>query len=106
MNQKSSQYRIQLTVAVYKDKKLVFKNELTVPSHYRHRSEAREHIKKEIQSRLEKEHFFRSPRADFDLVRYEEEATRNTYIRYRIIEEEQNTGVSSRPDTGQTITAV
>ncbi|EQA47079.1 hypothetical protein LEP1GSC050_0635 [Leptospira broomii serovar Hurstbridge str. 5399] len=29
--------------------------------------------------------FFRSPRPDYDLVRYSDEATCNTFLRYRIV---------------------
>jgi hypothetical protein len=82
-----SSYRIQLTVSVYKEKKLLYKNEILVPSLYTLRSEAREHIRREIRHRMSSDNYFRSPRADYDLVRYEEEATRNTFIRYRITEE-------------------
>jgi hypothetical protein len=81
-------YRIQLTVAVYKNKKLAYKNEVIVPTWYTRRSEARAHIKKEIQKRLKESDFFISPRVDYDLVRYSQEGSCNTYIRYRIIEEE------------------
>lgn len=81
------QYRIQLTVAVYRRKRLVFRNEMTVPTYYFRRSEARAHIKKEISERLKLTSFFRSPRPDYDLVRYAEEATLNTYLRYRIVED-------------------
>ncbi|GIX42802.1 MAG: hypothetical protein KatS3mg129_2535 [Leptospiraceae bacterium] len=81
-------YRIQLTVAVYKNKKLAYKNEMVVPTWYTRRSEARAHIKKEINKRLKESDFFISPRVDYDLVRYSQEGSCNTYIRYRIIEEE------------------
>ena len=80
-------YRIQLTVAVYKDRKMVYRDEMVVPTLYTRRSEARAHIKREIKSRVENSNFFRSPRMDYDLVQYAEEATRNTYLRYRILEE-------------------
>jgi hypothetical protein len=83
-------YRIQLTVAVYKNKKLAYKNEMIVPTWYTRRSEARAHIKKEINKRLKESDFFISPRVDYDLVRYSQEGSCNTYIRYRIIEEEGN----------------
>jgi len=83
-------YRIQLTVAVYKNKKLAYKNEMIVPTWYTRRSEARAHIKKEINKRLKESDFFISPRVDYDLVRYSQEGSCNTYIRYRIIEEDGN----------------
>ncbi len=82
-------YRIKLTIAVYKEKRLVYHNDMLVPSAYERRSECRAHIKKEIQERLRKSNFFISPRIDFDLVRYTNEASCNTYLRYRIIEEKQ-----------------
>ncbi|MCS7204657.1 MAG: hypothetical protein NZ853_03070 [Leptospiraceae bacterium] len=87
-DQKEVYYRIQLTVAVYKDKKLAYKKEVIVPTWYTRRSEAREHIRKEIERRLKETDFFISPRVDYDLVRYTQEGSVNTYIRYRIIEEE------------------
>ncbi len=88
MASQSTRFRIKLTVAVYKDKKLVYRNDMLVPTLYHRRSEARAHIKKEIRDRLGNSNFFISPRVDFDLVRYTQEATCNTYLRYRIVEEE------------------
>ncbi len=84
---KNSHYRIKLTIAVYKDKKLVYRNDMIVPTRYKRRSETRAHIKKEMQDRLRNSNFFISPRVDYDLVRYAQEASRNTYLRYRITEE-------------------
>ncbi|MFN3604006.1 MAG: hypothetical protein ACK4UJ_04780 [Leptonema sp. (in: bacteria)] len=83
-------YRIQLTVSVYKNKKLAYKKEMIVPTWYTRRSEARNHIKQEIEKRLKESDFFISPRVDYDLVRYSQEGSCNTYIRYRIIEEEED----------------
>ncbi len=83
-------YRIQLTVAVYKNKKLAYKKEMIVPTWYTRRSEARAHIKQDIEKRLKESDFFISPRVDYDLVRYSMEGSCNTYIRYRIIEEEED----------------
>ena len=90
----STRFRIKLTVAVYKDKKLVYRNDMLVPTVYGRRSESRAHIKKEIKDRLRNSNFFISPRVDFDLVRYTQEASCNTYLRYRIVEEE---GVHAAP---------
>lgn len=87
MTERNARFRIKLTVAVYKDKKLVYKNDMVVPTVYKRRSEARAHIKKEKMQRLTQTKFFTSPRADYDLVRYTQEASCNTYIRYRIVEE-------------------
>ena len=81
-------FRIKLTVAVYKEKKLAYRNDMLVPTIYTRRSESRAHIKKEIKERLRNSNFFISPRVDFDLVRYTNEASCNTYLRYRIVEEE------------------
>ena len=83
-------FRIKLTVAVYKDKKLIYRNDMLVPTSYQRRSECRAHIKKEIINRLRNSNFFISPRVDFDLVRYTNEATCNTYIRYRVVEDKEN----------------
>ena len=83
----STNYRIKLTVAVYKNRKLVYRNDMLVPTLYKRRSECRIHIRKETQHRLRNSNFFLSPRIDFDLVRYAQEASSNTYLRYRVIEE-------------------
>lgn len=83
-------YRIQLTVAVYRNKKLAYKKEVIVPTWYTRKSEARSHIKQDIEKRLKESDFFISPRVDYDLVRYSMEGNCNTYIRYRIIEEEED----------------
>ncbi len=83
----NTRYRIKLTVVVYQNKKLVHKNDMVVPTTYRRRSEARAHITREKKERLKNTNFFISPRADFDMVRYSEQASLNTYIRYRILEE-------------------
>ncbi len=88
MNRRNLRFRIKLTVAVYKDRKLAYRNDMLVPTFYERRSEARAHIKKEIKERLGNSNFFISPRVDFDLVRYAQEASCNTYLRYRILEEE------------------
>ncbi len=86
-------FRIKLTVAVYREKRLVYRNDMLVPSVYVRRSEARAHIKKEVKERLRNTNFFLSPRLDFDLVRYAEEASCNTYLRYRIAEEQFEPGI-------------
>lgn len=78
-------YRIRLTVAIYRNNILSYKNDIVVPSVYIRRNEARAHIRKEVTERLAHSSFFRSPRPDYDLVRYSEEATCNTFLRYRII---------------------
>lgn len=78
-------YRIRLTVAIYRNNILSYKNDIVVPSVYNRRNEARAHIRKEVTERLAHSSFFRSPRPDYDLVRYSEEATCNTFLRYRII---------------------
>ncbi len=87
MEKQITHYRIRLTVSVYREKKLVYKNSIVVPTVYQRRSEARAHIAKERKERLQNSDFFLSPRADYDLVRYQNEATLNTYISYRIVEE-------------------
>lgn len=88
MEERAVRFRIKLTVAVYRDKKLSYRKDLVVPTVYSRRSEARAHIKKEIRDRLRNSNFFISPRVDFDLVRYSQEASCNTYLRYRIVEEQ------------------
>ena len=87
MTTDNNKFRIKLTVAVYKEKTLSYRNDMIVPTWYSRRSQARAHIKKEIKDRLNHSSFFLSPRVDFDLVRYTREATCNTYLRYRIVED-------------------
>ena len=84
---KNKIYRIKIAAVVYKNKKLIYRNEVTLPTIYNLRSECRKHILRETQYRLRNSNFFISPRIDFDLVRYTQEATSNTYLRYRVIEE-------------------
>ena len=84
---KTKKYRVQIRVSVYRDNMLSYKSEFTVPTVYSRRSEARGHIKKEIKERLSHSMFFRSSRLDYDLVKYSEEASCNTFLRYSIIEE-------------------
>lgn len=79
-------YKVLITVAIYRSGILSYKSELMVPSLYLRRTEARAHIKREISERLEYSQFFRSPRLDYDLVRYTEEATCNTFLRYSIMD--------------------
>ncbi|MDH5656896.1 MAG: hypothetical protein OEZ34_13365 [Spirochaetia bacterium] len=96
MSDKNLNYRIKMTVAVYRNKKLVYRNELVLPGQFEKRSETRIQIKKEINERLRNSNFFISPRVDFDLVRYTQEASCNTYLRYRIVEEKSLTpGIQS-----------
>ena len=71
-----------------------------VPALYKRRSECRAHIKKEMRERLRNSNFFISPRVDFDLVRYAHEASCNTYLRYRVLEETKH---SQSTDDAHTI---
>ncbi len=77
-------YRVQVTVAIYREGNLSYKSEILSPAQFNKRTEAREHIRTEIRERLEHSMFFRSTRLDYDLVRYTEESTCNTYLRYSI----------------------
>ncbi|TGN11849.1 hypothetical protein [Leptospira ilyithenensis] len=77
-------YRVQVTVAIYREGSLSYKSEILSPAFYSKRTEARDHIRQEIRERLTHSRFFRSSRLDYDLVRYTEEATCNTYLRYTI----------------------
>ena len=88
-NRNAVNYYIKLSVAVYTDKKLAYRNDIVIPLPYVHRHECRLQIKKEIKARLRNSNFFISPRMDFDLVRYSNEASCNTYLRYRIVKEEK-----------------
>ena len=85
-NSTEKKYKILITVAIYREGILSYKSELLVPNLYNRRTEARGHIKKEISERLQHSNFFRSPRLDYDLVRYTEEATCNTFLRYAIMD--------------------
>jgi hypothetical protein len=77
-------YRVQVTVAIYREGSLSYKSEILSPAFYSKRAEARDHIRQEIRERLAHSRFFRSTRLDYDLVRYTEEASCNTYLRYSI----------------------
>jgi len=77
-------YTVQVTVAIYRDGNLTYKSEIQSPNQYSKRTDAREHIRKEIRERLDHSRFFRSSRLDYDLVRYTEEGSCNTYLRYSI----------------------
>ncbi len=79
-------YKIRVNIAVYKEKRIVYRNEMEVPTFYEKRSQCRDHIKKEIQHRLRTSNFFISPRVDYDIVKYANEASSNIYVRYRIVE--------------------
>ncbi len=77
-------YRVQVTVAIYREGNLSYKSEILSPAFYDKRQEARDHIRQEIRERLAHSKFFRSTRLDYDLVRYTEEGSCNTYLRYSI----------------------
>lgn len=77
-------YRVQVTVAIYRGGSLSYKSEIVSPAFYERRQDAREHIRQEIRERLAHSKFFRSTRLDYDLVRYTEEGTCNTFLRYSI----------------------
>lgn len=79
-------YQIQLCIGVYRDGKLVYQNEMKVPVRYPDSVQARRHIESDIEYRLNHSLFFRSPRPDYDIVKYSEEATCNTYLRYSVLE--------------------
>lgn len=81
----SKLYRIQLVVAIYRNGCITYRSEIVVPSAYSRRNEARMHIEKEIRERLLHSNFFRSTRPDYDLVRYTEEGSCTTFLRYRIL---------------------
>lgn len=101
MPEKIVSYRVKMTVAVYRSKKLVYRNDLVIPGNFTKRSEARIQIKKEIHERLNNSNFFISPRVDFDLVRYTQEASCNTYLRYRITEQEALQSFTEKPETSE-----
>jgi len=92
-------YQIRLKVSVTKNGKIVYRNDQIVPNLYVNtREKALEHIRHEIDMRLKKAFFFLCPNQDYDIVKYQEEATMNTFLKFGIIEvssvEFQKTGLS------------
>lgn len=78
-------YRIKLLIAVEKNGEMQNKNEIILPSSYSEFREAYFDIEMDIKNRLRTQNYFRTTRAGFNLVRYTECATRNTFIAYRIL---------------------
>ena len=79
-------YQIKLTVAVYKQKKSIYRNEIVVSTKYKNKMQASKHIQQEIERRLRNSFFFLSPHPDYDIVKYSDLASCNTYLKYKIIE--------------------
>ncbi|MDH4199805.1 MAG: hypothetical protein OEV66_05415 [Spirochaetia bacterium] len=80
-----SGYKIKMIIAIEKENIFAYRNELIVPVVYQDISEAQAHVTKDIDRRLRDSMYFRSQKMGFDLVRYGETATSNTYIAYRIL---------------------
>ena len=78
-------YRIKLIVAIEKENRFTYKNELVVPILYNNLERAQEDIEKDISARLKQSMYFRSPKTGYDLVLYSHMASLNTYLSYRII---------------------
>jgi hypothetical protein len=79
-------FQIKLTVAVFKRRKIIYKNEIIVSTKYRRKLQAQKHIQQEIERRLRNSYFFLSPHPDYDIVKYSDMASCNTYLKYKIIE--------------------
>lgn len=82
----TKKYKVLQTLAVYRSGELSYKSSVATPYSFEKRKEARFYIEKEIENRLNFSYFFRSNRYEYDLVKYSEEASINTYIRYSIQE--------------------
>jgi hypothetical protein len=80
-----SGYKIKMIIAIEKDNIFAYRNELIVPVLYNDISEAQAHVTRDIDRRLKDSMYFRSQKTGFDLVRYGNTATSNTYIAYRIL---------------------
>ena len=78
-------YRIKLRIAVEKNLVFTTKNEILVPTLFDSLQDARNEIISDINHRLGDSFYFRSQKMGFDLVRYSQEASLNTYLAYRII---------------------
>lgn len=78
-------YKIKLVIAVERRSTFWHKNEFMVPTVYSNIDQAKEHICHDIDHRLQESMFFRSQKIGFDLVKYTQEASVNTYLGYRII---------------------
>ena len=83
---KTSIFQIKIVMAIYKHKKLIFRNEILVPSEFENDADTRIQINKEITHRLKTDYFFRSPNPDYDIVKYADAASVITYMRYFIVE--------------------
>ena len=83
---KTSIFQIKVVMAIYKSKKLIFRNEMLVPTEFLSDSDTRIQINKEITHRLKTDYFFRSPNPDYDIVKYADAASVITYLRYFIVE--------------------
>ena len=77
-------YKIKLLICIEDNGDFTCRNELVVPSFYINIEEAKLHIKMDITSRLKNELYFRSQKIGFDLIRYNQCASYNTYLSYRI----------------------
>jgi len=93
-------YRIKLIVAIEKNNKFTYKNELVVPILYDNLEKSQEDIEKDISARLKQSLYFRSPKTGYDLVLYSHVATLNTYLAYRIVPVLSTTQTHHESSTG------
>ncbi|MDH5720918.1 MAG: hypothetical protein OEZ13_09955 [Spirochaetia bacterium] len=84
-NNISERYKIKLIVAVEKNSTIGTRNEILIPRVYHSLEEARENIEMDIKSRLKNNMYFRSQKLGYELVRYSQTASVNTYITYRVM---------------------
>ena len=78
-------YKIKLIIAVEKDFIMNTKNEFVSPEIFQSLEESQKSIEMDIECRIKNGLYFRSQKPGYDLVRYSQTATLNTYIAYRVL---------------------
>jgi hypothetical protein len=78
-------YKLLTIKATYSEDQLVEKEEFVSSDIFHRRSDAWEEMEESIQIYLAGSLFFRSPRPDYQLVRYEDECRKKTYLRLKIV---------------------
>jgi hypothetical protein len=78
------QYRVKILIAMQRDGVFVHRNEFLHPESFALLDDALSFCSRDIQEKLQTGNYFRSQLYGFDLVRYRNLASQNTYIAYRV----------------------
>lgn len=78
-------FRIKLVVSLEKENAIKTRNELLIPGVYENLHDALKDIQLDISRRLSNSLYFRSTKFGYDLVKYSNLASVNTYLSYRIV---------------------